>query len=391
MKLVQTQLASCLSAAIRGRRVVLDAEVNLEELMVEANAHDIEGLVYAALKNQADFSDYRRDIILKSLTQATYYKQTLDIIKLLQEDGISVLLLKGAVLKSFYPQADLRMMGDVDVLVHEQDLGRVEELLTQMGYLKHEEVNEKHHVYEGLGFMIEVHWTLVNKSRQSGYQSFEDELWHHVQKVEIQGGAYQTLSQEDFLVHLLVHMANHFKTGGFGIRQLCDVTLWIEKHPSLDWSYIIDRLNEIKILMFSKYVLEVCYTLFKLKSVACMNEINVDQESLNIFMDALFSSGVHGKRERGNQFGNYFAYGKHKKYRSLIFLQSVFPSIRDLPIRYTYAHRHHWLLPMAWIHRVFRVIWHKQYTSKEKIHFLIHTPRIAKKKASLLQCLELVD
>lgn len=153
MKTSQKQLAQCLAASIRNQAYQIDEEFHLEQVMEEAKAHDVEGLVYKVLKSQMDLSAYKKEIIFKSLTQSQYLIKAMKTLNYLKQSGIQVVLLKGVVLKNYYPQADLRTMGDVDILVHEQDLESVHQLLTSLGYVKRPGTNEKHHVYDGDGFI----------------------------------------------------------------------------------------------------------------------------------------------------------------------------------------------------------------------------------------------
>ena len=391
MNSIQQQLANCLSVAIRQQEYLVPDDLNIDELMSETKAHDVSGLVYKILKNQVPIEDYRREIIFQSLTQSRYFKQSLQNIKILQEVGIDIVLLKGSILKSLYPLAELRTMGDIDFLVRSEQLKSIEKCLSELGYQKRDSHNEKHDVYDGQGFQFEVHWSLVNESRQSGHESFETDLWQHLQPIEIEGVTYQTLSDEDFLVHLLVHAAGHMKSSGFGIRQLCDITLWIEEKTNLDFDYVEERLKELRIFTFSQYLLETCQDLLYLEVPIELKLEQVNQVTLNKLVETIFKNGVHGHREKENQFGHYFAYGQHKQHIWLILLQCLFPSIRDLSRRYTYAHRYHWLLPVAWIHRFFHVLFHPAFSFQDKLNLFIKTPTVAHQKAALLRRLELTD
>lgn len=389
MSSIQQQLANCLSAAIRQQEYLVPDDLNIDELMTEAKAHDVSGLVYKILKDQVLIEDYKRAIIFQSLTQSRYFKQSLQNIKILQEVGIDIVLLKGSILKSLYPLAELRTMGDIDFLVRSEQLKSIEKCLSKLGYQKRDSHHEKHDVYDGQGFQFEVHWSLVSESRQSGHETFETDLWQHLQPVEIEGVIYQTLSDEDFLVHLLVHAAGHMKSSGFGIRQLCDITLWIEEKTNLDFHYVEERLKELRIFTFSQYLLETCQELLHLEVPIELKLDQVNQVTLNQLVETIFKNGVHGHREKENQFGYYFAYGQHKQHVWRIWLQCLFPSIRDLSRRYTYAHRYHWLLPVAWIQRFFHVIFHPVFSFQDKLNFFIKTPAVAHQKAVLLRRLEL--
>lgn len=106
----------------------------------------------------------------------------------------------------------------------------------------------------------------MNRSRQSGHEDFGHELWNQFQFFEVEGMTFQTSSREDFLIHLLLHASGHFKSSGFGIHQCCDLVLWLEQRFDWDYEYVFKRLNELNILTFSKYLLEVCHQLLDLEA-----------------------------------------------------------------------------------------------------------------------------
>jgi hypothetical protein len=55
--------------------------------------------------------------------------------KTFTENKIPFMLLKGSHLKALYPQADMRFMVDMDILVHEEDMKKGKEIIYCMIYL----------------------------------------------------------------------------------------------------------------------------------------------------------------------------------------------------------------------------------------------------------------
>lgn len=391
MKPSQKGLATVLSHSIRNQAMTVSDEFELDGVMNEAEAHDVSGLVYRVLKSQLDFSAYKNEIILKSLTQSRYTHQALQLIHELQQEGIQIILLKGIILKTIYPVADLRMMGDVDLLVPKSQLEQIESLLSSRGYQKSPILSEKHHTYQGPGFEIEVHWTLGNSKHQQGLLAFEEYLWHHLQPLEINQKTYWTLSDEDFLIHLILHAAGHMRSSGFGIRQLCDITLWIEKHPLLDWEYIVASLTDMHLMAFSQYLFFVCHQLLTLEVPSLLKLEKVEQSVLSQFIEWIFSNGVHGKREERQPFENYFAYNIAQVGSIWVRVRLLFPSLKSLATYYTYAHRYPLLLTIAWVHRWGRIFIRSDYTLVQKIMTFFQSSKLTKQKTSLLVALELVD
>lgn len=68
------------------------------------------------------------------------------------------------------------------------------------------------------------------------------------------------------------------------------------------------------------------------------------------FMRAIFSNGIHGKREAQQQFGNCLAYEIAEVSSPRVRLRFLFPSLKNLSAYYTYAYYYPLLLPIAWVH-----------------------------------------
>lgn len=90
------------------------------------------------------------------------YAELKVIAKALAELGVPVILLKGAYLAhSVYDSIAIRSMSDVDILILQKDLNRVNEQLEKMGY-RALITDLRHAGWEKPGVLkLEVHWTLT--------------------------------------------------------------------------------------------------------------------------------------------------------------------------------------------------------------------------------------
>ena len=91
------------------------------------------------------------------------------------EENIPVIVLKGLVVRDFYPQPDQRTMSDADILVHKDDVEKVKNLLIDMGYIFLEDHKASHHIalVHHKYPMVEVHWNLFKRD------GFSNELEHY--------------------------------------------------------------------------------------------------------------------------------------------------------------------------------------------------------------------
>ncbi len=138
------------------------------------------------------------------------------LLSVFTREDIPVVLLKGAFLaETFYGDVALRAMGDIDLLVKEADLERVDRMMRGEGTTpldRCQVVGEqnKHFIYKlaGTGLRVEIHWTL-----STGGEVRRDvaDLWRRVQPVPWAPGSAATLCPEDLLLHLCLHTAGHIR------------------------------------------------------------------------------------------------------------------------------------------------------------------------------------
>jgi hypothetical protein len=174
-----------------------------------------------------------------------------EIVDLFREHDVDLILLKGAVLTAVaYPNTSLRSMSDLDLLVPEADVERALRVLNAAGYRCPEYFRFVHpHGAEfgreaggevavplqkmGTRAFVEVHTQL--ESAEPAYPVPSAQLWEGAEEVDLCGISCRTLEKHEFLLHVILHLADHH-VFEYGLRALLDVHLWIERHEGhFDW------------------------------------------------------------------------------------------------------------------------------------------------------------
>lgn len=403
MNQTQKQLVKMLSAAVRKKQVKfsLGERINWPALVEEAKAHKVSGLVYSAVKNEIDdlgiemtlLKEWKREIILSGVNQSNHVKQVSKILQLFNDNDIPVIILKGMVLRSLFPNPDFRTMSDVDILVHQEDLERIKTLLLDINYNKVEAPQEKHDVYYKLGGpKIEVHWALTDHTMFKGGSLEEEGIWEHAREVEVLGVNTLTLGYNDFIFHLIVHMASHVAYHGFGIRYLVDLVVMIEQQGKLiDWHEVIKLIDKYQIRKFSAVIFACCEDLFGLKLPDEVAQLAVvDSDYLTLFEDEVMNSGVHGYRENSEVLSRQISYNNQKQLSPLQKMMNLFfPPIDEMNDKYDYAKKNKVLAPIAWIHHLFVGLFDPKYSFKDKFKLVTSGYQTVKKRANMIKWLEL--
>lgn len=406
MNNMQNQIVKMLNAAIHKETVDIDSDKKIDwnELLEEGDAHKVTPLLYSSINknisseiiNKETLSKLKKQVFTSSLGQASHIKNVAKILVEFNKLNIPVIVLKGLVVRYLYPIPDLRTMCDADVLVHEEDLDKVTELMISLGYVKSKDEDEHgaHIVFYNGKTVLEVHWTLINDNFFSGNKSFfEENLWKEAMEVEVGGVKTLSLSLEDLAVHLCVHMAVHLAYSGFGIRQLLDLVLLVEKKGDIiNWKSFLYKAKICGIYKFSIAIFSICNKLFDMEIPAVIKrEEKIDDKYIDLLIEDIFESGVHGKKDKDMVFAAEFAFDQGKGVADGTFsifkkfMKLLFPPISDMSDKYSYAKKFIILAPIAWIHHLIVGIFNKEYSLNSKVKMATSTVSLANKRNRLLK------
>jgi hypothetical protein len=176
------------------------------------------------------------------------------ILRLLESEGIPVVLLKGAALvEAVYPHIGLRPMADLDLLVPSDSIQRAHAVVEdRLGYSVYgarlgrddvERLASHHHhfplVKHGGTTMVELHHRLLHDRPEYDVAS----LW--ARAVPAGDDPPRLLpAPEDLFLHVAVHFAfDRIHRGESSLSQLADIARVAERWP-LDWSAIAQRATD---------------------------------------------------------------------------------------------------------------------------------------------------
>lgn len=409
MNNAQKQFVDILSAGIRGKSAdKVYYNVEWDEVIDLADKHKVDGIIYLALRKSKLISNIGEEKIsllkqkaaITGITQSRHISGLSTVLNKINERNIPVIVLKGLVVREFYPQPDQRSMNDADILVHEGDVEKVKQLLIDMGYVYLEDHKASHHialVHHKYPF-IELHWNLFKRDGFSNeLEHYERLIWRRAIKVNVGEAEVLSLSYEDLALHLCMHMAAHLAATGFGVRQLCDLVLLVEHNgDEIDWNSFIMKARMYGFEKFSKIIFLLCNKLFNMEAP---KEINIkvvnNKKYVSALLDEIFEAGVHGKKEMANQFATQVAFNFEEKDSNATlgainrYFRFIFPKIDDMSDKYSYAKKVKILAPIAWIHHLFAGVFASEYSFKDKVEFLTKGVAKAVNRNKLLDWMEL--
>jgi hypothetical protein len=162
----------------------------------------------------------------------------------LATQNVPIIALKGIVLAFVaYPDPSLRPMHDMDLFLHHKHVDSAVRILENLGYScpdrfrgLHVEAEVKLLQKAGAQLLIELHTQIEVTAPAFGDAG---DIWGRSVKTRISDFDVYTLSEQDFLFHLCLHMArSHCFTTG--LLPFVDILKWVETHgASWDWPSLI--------------------------------------------------------------------------------------------------------------------------------------------------------
>lgn len=178
-----------------------------------------------------------------------------DLMGRLRGAGIYALMVKGQGLAECYERPQWRPVGDVDLLLDEDNYLKAKALLLPMAEsVKDEDIDKLHIGITIDSWLVELHGTLHN-----GLSSRITRTVDRIQDETIRGRRVRMWRcgetdvplpcVDNDIIFVFTHLLQHFFQGGVLLRQVCDWTrlLWTYRE-SIDRDLLRERLDEMRLM-----------------------------------------------------------------------------------------------------------------------------------------------
>lgn len=234
MNQIQGQLLNLLSNALfNSHKQVYLTDTNA--LITESSAQAVLPLV--ALNTSPTAKTQVNAILAKNLT--VIYEHT-ELHELLMSNNIPYVILKGCASASYYDDAVLRTMGDVDFLVSQQNMSRAGELLESIDFERAAEDDDAgiHIAYHRDDSTWELHRSVngIPAGTCGDFvKSYLSDIIDTAVDCETSCGTIRIPDPFHHCLILLLHTVSHLTSEGVGLRHLCDWAVFANKVNVEQW------------------------------------------------------------------------------------------------------------------------------------------------------------
>lgn len=222
--------------------------------------HDLEALFVDALSQNCLLDKLAKKTEYLSLSGLTVFRyenlnfELENVKRVLNENGIDFVALKGSVIRQFYPKPHVRTSSDIDVLVNLKDLDKaVQSLQTSLDYTVKKGTSHDVFLYSKSNVHIELHHTLIEEAVN---KAVAKELNNVFKSASLISNSEYALNNEIFYLYHLAHTVKHFTGGGCGIKPIIDFYL-INKNFNFDRERLDNLILKCNLKKFNDELLNL--------------------------------------------------------------------------------------------------------------------------------------
>ncbi len=385
---------------------------NIGRLYYIAKKHNLVSLMAQAMEKMGFESD--SDIWkrwLKEKNQLIYKSVLMDVEReaiqdFFEENNIWYMLLKGMVIRKYYPAPELREMADNDILFDNNYSKEVYDFMTARGY-KSDDYNKGYHdeYLKPPAYNFEMHRQLVSsKERPKWYEYYKDVKSILINDANGKNQFY--FSDNDFYVYFIVHTYKHFLNSGMGLRTVLDVYLYVSNlQDKLDFDYIEEQLKKLDTYDFEQTFRSLAFKMFgesAKEGNAAADELQdsfdaKEQDMLRESFDAkehemlqdsfdakeqdkwwgsfdakeqemlsyILDAGTYGNLENSVAHKMGYTKGEKKKAsdKAKYIFRRLFPSMDTIEEFFPFFYKHKWAIPFLYIYRIGKI----PFTRRKKV------------------------
>ncbi len=309
LELLKSELGESAASDSKGAASWDFYDVDMEELVHLAKAHAVISFIAGRMTTDDSIRPRLSPALLEECSKSCeavvvsghrLLYLTDRCLKKLDKAGVSGVALKGWAVAGYFDIPEQRKVGDVDILVADDDLKKAVGVIEQDGFYTVAEQRSVHHIElaDADDMVVEIHNMLVEpfddseineRIRQIGSRMLE-----HTEYFEYNGFRIRRAQPEYNAISLILHMLQHYMRAGFGLKLLCDWVVFMDRGIGKEqYQRFMEMTDSLGISEFVKMINGVCHRYLGMKVQDGVETVK-DEKTLAMFMRDLFEGEEFG-------------------------------------------------------------------------------------------------
>lgn len=335
-------------------------KLDYQKLFDLANQHQISALIYNQIYNFDDFPEeikqrWKRDALKINAFQTRKTMKILQVYRQFLKQGVKVLIVKGLVCRSLYPQPDNRQSNDEDLYVQKEEYKAVKDILLKNNFTVVSDSNDVTTFIDPVsGLSIELHTALFSMESKAygNYQRYFDQAFDECIVHRIDGVDVYSLEYTQHLLFLILHFVKHFFHGGVGIRQVVDIVMYSEAYgDKVNWDRLYDILKALNIYVLIVNLFAMAHDLLEFDYTKIRVPEGIDKSDYQDLFEDIMDAGIFGQSSSERIHSATITLNTISDGKTSV-LKSIFPSLKEMQGKYKYLNKYPVLLPFAYLSRI---------------------------------------
>lgn len=357
-----------------------EEKLDFAEVLKLTNDQSVTALVYRQCESWMNYG-FMNNSFRNAVMQEGYFAvNRTSILKeftgYMEDRKIPFICMKGSIFRDYYDIPEIRSMGDIDIVVRQEDKEAVDEIF--LNDMKFEKFVDNHAVWSyyvtPIEFEVHNHMFYEHLTSDFDYIKFFDQIFEHKKHGKVFGieSDYLYIPDENWhFLYLMTHTAKHIVNKGSGFRAYVDMVMMCRK-CNLDWEWLEKQLDEMKLLQFTKTCFALCEKWFDVTMP--LSHDKLDRKFFESITEKTFHDGTFGLANEENE-GAHSAKEITRDNKGYWFpaikltIYNLFPPYRDMVLVpwYSFLKGRPWLLPFAWVYKWIYCLFHKPAHSWKKL------------------------
>lgn len=367
MTITQKGLLVLIKSALTGETLALPEDFSLEQADPIIQSQSLLPLAYQGAYNCGIPLDaeimirYKKQYYAILLQHERQMQAVQQIYDAFEKNGIDYMPLKGCILKDLYPQPEMRIMGDADILIRLEQYDKIRPIMKELGF-QYQSESDHDFSWVRSELHVELHKSLLPPKKEAFY----DYTVNGWELAVSENGCRYTMHPEDIFIYLFVHMTKHYHRRGIGSRQFLDLFLLRHAYPQMEEAYIEKEMDRIHLLEFYQNVSAL---------LNCWFDEMPANEITEAMTQYIFSGGNWGIYERYLQTREATARANPNSpgnAKGTVLRKMLFPPLQEMQSLYRTLVKLPYLLPFFWVFRGFQLFFRNPALIVRKIYLIRH-------------------
>ena len=245
-------LLDLLSNALFDAKREIDLEnVDFNELFKESKQQTVSALAFDQLPTSLSeaypeiYLSWQMDCLKVVQNNINGFAANAELESLLTKAAFPMCTIKGFACAYYYPDSTLRQMGDVDFIVHKEELDKCGKFLISQGFERTDDDGDHdfHISFKKNKTLYEMHEKVTTFLDDAGYiEKYLENVIENAKVAEFDVGKILIPDKFTHGLIMLLHMQRHMISGGgIGLRHLCDFAVFVNAVSNEEWVELFEE------------------------------------------------------------------------------------------------------------------------------------------------------